>query len=220
MPAKPPFSGNAAGGPAVSRITHHATMSVKNVKRIDTGRTHGWQVCIQRDGEQTTKLFSDKKYGGREEALELAKEYRDELLEDLPSLPEGPNAHLHTDRTRQQAWKTLTRTGVKGISLTWAKGKSGTRYPHVCAMWPDPETGRRKRRARSVSKHGLDYALHRCCELLYEGRGEIDPDPEALYERAYPVIKELIEARREEQEAREEARRRSAEAKAQAMQDG
>jgi hypothetical protein len=35
----------------------------KNLFRIDTGRTHGWQVRIVRDGERHTKLFSDPKYG-------------------------------------------------------------------------------------------------------------------------------------------------------------
>lgn len=194
-------------------------MSVKNVKRIDTGRTHGWQVCIQRDGEETTKLFSDKKYGGRDVALEKAKAHRDDLLEKLPSLPEGPNAHLHTSRARQNAWKKLTRTGVKGISLNWvpSKASDGRPIPQVCAMWADPETGTRKRRARSTRKHGLDHALKKCCELLYEGRGETGPDPEALYERAHPVLEELIEARRAAEEAREEARRRSARAKARAL---
>lgn len=50
------------------------------VCRIDTGRAHGWQVHIQRDGEQVTKLFSDPKYGGSDEALEEAKAHRAEML--------------------------------------------------------------------------------------------------------------------------------------------
>ncbi|PSQ88170.1 MAG: hypothetical protein BRD30_07480 [Bacteroidetes bacterium QH_2_63_10] len=63
----------------------------KNLFRIDTGRTHGWQVRIIRDGERHTKLFSDKKYGGEEAAYEKALAHRNEKLEELPDLPEeGP----------------------------------------------------------------------------------------------------------------------------------
>jgi hypothetical protein len=191
-------------------------MSVKNVKRIDTGRTHGWQVCIQRDGEETTKLFSDKKYGGRDVALNKAKAHRDALLVKMPNLPEGPNAQLHTDRARQKAWQKLTKTGVKGISLNWVPVSDGF-IPQACAMWGDPKSGQRKRRARSVREHGLDHALEVCCKLLYEGRGETGPTPEALYERAHPVFEELIEARRTAEEAQAEARQRSMAAKKRAL---
>ena len=59
----------------------------KNVFRIDIEPTeenpdrhptHGWQVRVKRQKEQHTKYFSDKRFGGREEALEKAVEYRDE----------------------------------------------------------------------------------------------------------------------------------------------
>lgn len=192
-------------------------MAVPNVRRIDTGRTHGWQVHIMRDGEQTTKLFSDKKYGGSEKALEKAKARRDEMLEGMPDLPEPPG-HLHSNATRYKAWKSLTRTGVKGISLNWVPVSDGV-VPQICAMWADSETGKRKRRARSVRKHGLDHALAVCCEKLYEGRGEVGPDPDEIYAQAHPVIEELIEARRQEEEARKEARRRADRAREQALGD-
>ena len=170
-----------------------------------------------RDGEEWTKLFSDKKHGGRDVALEKAQAHRNALLGKLPSLPEGPNAHLHTSRARQKAWQKLTKTGVKGISLNWVPISDGV-VAQVCAMWGDPESGKRKRRARSVREHGLDYALEVCCQLLYEGRGETGPDPKSLYEQAHPVLEELIAARREAEKAREEARRRSLEAKKRALQ--
>lgn len=32
---------------------------VKTVFRIDTGRTHGWQVRIVRDGDRYTRRFTD-----------------------------------------------------------------------------------------------------------------------------------------------------------------
>ncbi len=161
-----------------------------NVKRIDTGHTHGWQVHAQRNGELHTKLFSDKKCGSREEALEKALAYRDELLKELPEIPRSPG-HLHTSEMRHRAWKQLTQTGVMGIGLTW-QSSSGGKYPYVQAMWKDPD-GTPRARARSISLYGPESALEQVCRLLYEGRRETGPDPEILYEQALPAVERFLE---------------------------
>lgn len=88
----------------------------KNLFRIDTGRTHGWQVRIIRDGERHTKLFSDTKCGGKEAAYEKALEHRNEKLDRLPNLPE--ERPLQTDEVHERRWEAVTRTGVKGIGFT------------------------------------------------------------------------------------------------------
>lgn len=159
----------------------------RNIKRIDTGHTHGWQVVIQRQGEEHSKLFSDKKCGGRDKALAAARRHRARLLRRLPPLPDTYSAeHLHVPEIRERAWQKRTSTGVKGIGFTW-QYSNGTAYPHVQVMWTDPD-GTPRSRSRSISAHGLKAALHECCHLLYEGRRRCGPSPEALYEQALPAL--------------------------------
>jgi hypothetical protein len=55
----------------------------KNLFRIDTGRTHGWQVRIVRDGERHTKLFSDMKHGVQGALNEAAETLAEHVDHDL-----------------------------------------------------------------------------------------------------------------------------------------
>ena len=106
----------------------------KNVFRIDIEPseenpdrhpTHGWQVRIKRQKEQHTKYFSDKRHGGREEALEKAVAYRDELLEELPD-PMDPV---------QRSAEARSKTGVIGLNFCWKDDGSGTPKPYVQLSW-------------------------------------------------------------------------------------
>lgn len=58
---------------------------MKGISRIDSGSTHGWFVRGYKGGLTYSKLFSDKKNGGKGKALKLAKEYRDKLHKELKS---------------------------------------------------------------------------------------------------------------------------------------
>ena len=73
-------------------------LSERNIKRIDTKpgalkQTHGFQVCISRDGGLLTKHFSDSLHGGTKGALKKARAYRDELMADMPPLEASRIAH-------------------------------------------------------------------------------------------------------------------------------
>lgn len=59
----------------------------KGISRIDSGSTHGWFVRGYRNGRTYSRLFSDKKCGGKAKALELARTHRDQLHEDLDKIP-------------------------------------------------------------------------------------------------------------------------------------
>lgn len=51
---------------------------MKGISRIDSNNTHGWYVRIYAEsGVFSSKLFSDKLYGTKEEALQNAIKYRD-----------------------------------------------------------------------------------------------------------------------------------------------
>jgi hypothetical protein len=68
---------------------------LRNIVRIDSEETderpgtNGWQVRMCRQGQRRTKFFSDEKYGGRNEALEVAMAYRDMIETDMPE-PASP----------------------------------------------------------------------------------------------------------------------------------
>ncbi len=162
---------------------------MKNIRRVEVGKTRGWQVHVQREGEEYTKLFSDSVWGGRERALEAARRHRDRLLKILPELL-PPVERLQQEAVREKAWRKLTSTGVKGIGFTFQNGRNG-RYPFVQSMWA--EDGRRRSFRRSIAKHGLRSALWQCCVALYEGRGETGPEPEEIFEQALPAIEEMVE---------------------------
>lgn len=59
---------------------------MKGISRIDSGSTHGWFVRAYRNGKTYSKLFSDRKCGGKGKALKLAKEHRDELQAKLEKI--------------------------------------------------------------------------------------------------------------------------------------
>lgn len=161
-----------------------------NLFRIDTGRTHGWQVRIIRDGERHTKLFSDKKYGGAETAYEKALAHRNEKLEELPDLPE--EGSLQTEDVHERRWEAVTRTGVKGIGFTMTTYSRATdaKRPYVSVHWPGED--RWQCTSFSIMKHGVQGALQKAAETLV---ANADPDlsVEEMIETARPAVEQLLE---------------------------
>ena len=165
---------------------------VKNVFRIDTGRTHGWQVRIIRDGDRHTKLFSDSVHGGKEEAYEAAVEHRNEMIEELPDLPDGKAGQLHTDEVHERRWESVTRTGVKGLGFTMTtyNQRKDDRRPYVSVHWPGED--RWQCTSFSIVKHGLRGALNEAAETLAE-HTDHDLSVEEMIEAAEPAIADLLE---------------------------
>ena len=123
--------------------------SVKNIKRIDSTKTHGWQVHVRRGGVLKTKLFSDRLHGGKRKALLAAKEHRDELLEEMAKLAKPLWRIKRTPRTN---------TGELGVSLTEYTNRSGKKRK-VITVTARAELGKAVNRKFSVDKLGYDDAL-------------------------------------------------------------
>jgi hypothetical protein len=128
--------------------------SVKNIKRIDSTKTHGWQVHVRRGGELRTKLFSDRVYKGKRNALAEAKRYRDELLSEMAPLA-------------KPLWlverEAKTNTGHLGASLTEYINRAGSKR-RVITVTARESVGRPVNRKFSVDKLGYDEALRRAVE--------------------------------------------------------
>ncbi len=123
--------------------------SIKNIKRIDSDKTHGWQVHVRRGGVLKTKLFSDRVYSGKRKALKEAKDYRDGLLDDMAKLAKPLWRIKRTPRTN---------TGELGCSLTEYTNKSGKKRK-VITVTVRESLGKAVNRKFSVDKLGYEQAL-------------------------------------------------------------
>ena len=124
-------------------------LSVKNIKRIDSTKTHGWQVHVRRGGVLRTKLFSDRLHGGKRKALEEAKAYRDDLVDEMAKLAKPLWKIKRTPRTN---------TGHLGVSLTEYANKSGKKRK-VITVTARETLGKAVNRKFSVDKLGYEQAV-------------------------------------------------------------
>ena len=174
----------------------------ENVFRIDTGRTHGWQVRVQRRGHQHTRFFPDRRLGGADAALHAAVTYRDGLIRRLPG-PLDRTKHLHAEPAREAMRAAVTRTGVTGIGFTMKKYSRRTddRRPYINVYWNE-RNGRPRSGSYSILKHGLHDALKMACNRLWaERRRNGQPSeaaPQEMFEEAWPSVQALFEQAVEE----------------------
>jgi hypothetical protein len=142
---------------------------------------------IKRQKKHHTSYFSDKNHGGRDEALQAAVEYRDQLPEELPE-PDDPV---------QRSVKARSKTGVVGLNFCWKDDGSGVRKPYVQISWREKERPRRGA-SFSVHKWGLRRAMWQACTRLYEVRVEEGEASEGkktseavneMFETAYPNVR-------------------------------
>jgi hypothetical protein len=122
--------------------------STRNIRRIDSPKSHGYQVHVERNGEVITKHFSDSHYDSPAQARKAAMAYRDQLLAQLP-----PSQRAQGYRTNAHS-----NTGEVGISLTYMPRKSGDRKPYITVS-VSPEPGKMLGRKFSVERYGYEGAI-------------------------------------------------------------
>jgi len=69
--------------------------NMKLITRWDYQKNHGWNFRISLQGKMHSKLFSDKKYGGKEISRQTAIEYRNEFLASKYLLQRKPFRKMH-----------------------------------------------------------------------------------------------------------------------------
>ena len=167
----------------------------KGVIRIDSDSTHGWQVRVYRHGKTYSKLFSDKKCGGRDQAFEAATAYRQQLADEVAALPE-------TAPRRRLIQSTQDDEGVIGISRTHKRDRRGIRHEVYAVSW-NPEPGVARGTSFSIKRYGEEGAFRKACALRWTKMKEIYGDrydvasPEDLFDRKAAVDAQA-EARRED----------------------
>jgi hypothetical protein len=139
----------------------------RNISRIETTSTTGkkyvgWGVRMQRRGKKTERFFSDNGYGGNRAALQVAKEFRDDL-----------EVELRKFTTKELSFKPSVRnqSGIVGVRLHQQKDMRGEyeyHYWYWVAQWTDGR-GRRKTRSFSVHQHGDEEAYRLACDARRKG---------------------------------------------------
>lgn len=167
----------------------------KGIIRIDSDSTHGWQVRVYRHGKTYSRLFSDRKLGGREKAYEAAAAYRQRLEEEVAQMPDTGRRRrlIRTNRNNS--------TGVLGISRTYKRDRRGVRHEVYAVSW-NPEPGVARGTSFSIKRYGEDTAFRLACQLRWEKMKEI-------YGDRYPV-ESYLDLYRQKGEVDERAARRRA----------
>ncbi len=95
------------------------------------------------------KLFSDRQYGGKRKAQNLARQYRDELYERLAQIPTKPHIVYRDSRNA---------TGVIGVCRTAKRSTNGKVNECYSVSWR-PTEGVQKATSFSIRKYGEKRAF-------------------------------------------------------------
>jgi hypothetical protein len=121
---------------------------MRGISRIDSNGTHGWFVRVYRNGKTYSKLYSDKKYGGKERALKIAKKARDHAYKTIPLVKKQRKKHRRLTRGTRR-----NRSGIVGVNRTTKENKKGIESHYYQVTW-SPEVGKIKNKQWSVKKYG------------------------------------------------------------------
>jgi len=124
----------------------------KGISRIDSGTTKGWFVRGYRNGKTYAQLFSDRKLGGKDKALERARKYRDKLHQKLADMKRLVRKRRVAFRDRRN------KSGVLGVCRTTKKGVSGILNEVWSVTWR-PKSKVQKCTSFSIRKYGEERAF-------------------------------------------------------------
>jgi len=152
----------------------------KNISRVKTAKTDGWQVRIRRNGKPYSKFFPLKNYQGKiDVALEAAIDCRDDVLKLAPEPDLGAAA--------------VKKGRDDGIHRYVERNKHGE-YPYWVAAWTDPAIGKRKSRKFSITKHGNLRAKQMAREARMRGvAGMRQADADNLQDREEKQIDAILD---------------------------
>lgn len=129
------------------------------ITRLDSAETatFGWQVRLQRRGVKYGKYFGDRGYGGSAQALAAAREWRDQVLANLPN----------EDTPRICTVSSRNSSGVVGVSKVRVMTANGF-YQFWQATWSPPD-GKRRCVRFSIKRYGNKGAFQLAVEARHEG---------------------------------------------------
>ena len=128
----------------------------KDISRMDqeSKRSHGWYVRVRFNGDMQTKLFSDKKSGGRQAALDAAISWRNDTEKNLGKVRSDKNV-VTVNRSK---------TGVPGVHIS-------KKLNCYIVSWVTPD-GRQGKTSVSIGKYGKETAFTRACSIRHQKEQE------------------------------------------------
>lgn len=142
----------------------------KGVSRIEqeARNTFGWYVRVTFNGQKRCKFFSDHAHGGKENALEQAVEYRNQVELELGKPRTDRLVIGHNPRN------TSGITGVQRKTKT-VSGKDGQQRvtKNVYEVTWNPEPGRLCRTWVSIDEYGEEAAFRKACAIRREKEKEM-----------------------------------------------
>lgn len=146
-------------------------LELQNIFRLDKhqqtgpasrGSTHAWQVRVLRDKKHHSKSFSDSKYGSYEASLEAAKQYRDQLCEELGIEINGSVNVL------RDTLGSNNRTGIPGVNRSESLESNAEIREVWQTTWPS-ETEKVETASFSIRRFGEIGAMRLAIERRMEG---------------------------------------------------
>lgn len=156
---------------------------MKGISRIDSKGTHGWYVRVYKNGKTYSKLYSDRKYGGKERALKIAQKAHKMAVEAMKAIPTKRSRRLVKSDKRN-------KSGVIGVNRTQKHNRSGTVSEYYQVTW-SPKPGKIKNKQWSIRKYGEEKAFKLACEFRHQVMRTIHGDK-------YEEILHLVDQRNSE----------------------
>ncbi len=125
---------------------------------IPAAGSYGWQVRMQRNGSKTSRFFSDRTYGGTNNAYAAALDWRDATLAEWQK----------REQARTCAVSPRNASGVVGVSRIRVRSSRGMEYEFWQATWC-PMPGVRKTARFSILRHGDTVAYQLAIEARLRG---------------------------------------------------
>jgi hypothetical protein len=146
-----------------------AKSGYKSISRIDTPskRTHGWYVRVYFNRTMHSKFFSDSVYGGSDEALQEAIQYRNELERKIGK--PRTDRHVVTASPRNQSGVIGVQRKVKRSKTRHGKVSESEVYE---VTW-NPEPNVIRRTSVSIDRYGEEEAFRRACKIRQEKEREM-----------------------------------------------
>ncbi len=130
-----------------------------------------WMVQITINKKIFTKNFLFSKFGGKEKALELAKEYRDAFIEEK----------------KIDLNKRFKRSKTPNVQKTFDRRKSGEIVDYWQAIWT--ENGKQRTKRFSTKTFGEEGAKLKAIEYRKHIKELIDESGQTLFEKPSPETK-------------------------------
>jgi AP2 domain len=129
------------------------------IRRYEHNYFRGWVVSTKRRGRRWTKYFSDKPRG-RAAAHRRAREYRDELLAQLPPAIKVKRTYIRNT------------TGEIGVALVREHTRAGSSLVRYVASWPT-RVGAPMKATFSVGLYGEVAAKQHAIQARRRGLREL-----------------------------------------------